>query len=222
MKQELLGLALGAGVHDDPVALVGDALLGATLRVHLEVGDREGAVVVEDDLAEAERVAAALRAGVLGVDADGLGTVLDVDVDAVLAEAAGSVLESRVARQRDGRDVGVVLDGDGLELAGLLGVAAVGDGALAGGELLVLVGSADVDRGAVLVADERLEVVVLALGGPAVLGADGARGGLVEADRLTLLETDLAARRSRDRRSGAAAGVVILETVEETHRESFQ
>jgi hypothetical protein len=176
--QVLLVPADGAGVHDDTVLLVADAVLRATLRVHLEVGDAEAAVGQELDLAEAEGVAFAVGTGVIRVDREDLLVVLDADEDAVLTEAALAVLEGRVARQRHGGDVGVPGDGDLLEVARpLQNISAVLHGSLGGREHLVAVGGADVDLASVLVQDERLEIVILTLGLPAVVSDDGRVGG---------------------------------------------
>lgn len=150
---------------------------------------------LEDDFAEATGVAVAVRVGVRRVDANGLTVVLDVDEHAVLAEAAGAVLEGRVARQRDRRDVGVPGDGDLLEFTRGSRVAAVADRTLGRPEGLVRVGGTDVDQAAVAVADQCLEVVVLALGLPAVGGHDRVLA-LLERDALTFLERD-SSRRGR-------------------------
>lgn len=190
-RVELLRLALGTDVHHDAIAAVADPPLGAPARVHLEVGCVERTVGLEDDLTEAERVALSVGAGVGGVEADDLRAVLDVDVDAVLAETALTVRDGRVAGQRHRRNVGVPGDGDGLELTGFTGVAAVADRTLGSPKDLVLVGGTDVDLPTVVVAHQRLEVVVLPTGGPAVADADRV-GVLLERDPAALLERDLA------------------------------
>lgn len=186
-RTRLLGLADRTDVHDDLVAPVADAVLRVGGRVQLVVDHGQAAVVVEEDLAEAERVAGAFGAGVCGGDADDLRAVRDLDEDAVLHEGAGAVLEGGVAGKGDGRDVRVPRDRHGLARSGLGDVAAVADGAFRDGKDLVEVGGADVDRStAVAVADQSLEVVVLAVGRPAV--ADDDVAVLVQADALTLVQ----------------------------------
>jgi hypothetical protein len=217
----LLVLALGAGVHDDTVTLVADAVLGATTRVHLEVGDVKAAVGHEVDFTEAERVALTVSVGVSSVDADDLVTVLDADVDAVLVEAALTVLDSRVAGQCHGGDVFVPGDGDLLEVTGSCAdVTAVTDSSLRCGENFVAVGGADVDLVAVLVAHECLQIVILVLGLPAVGSDDRCARGLREADLATLFKADLAvARGGLSHRCSWSCRCVLL--TEESHGNSF-
>ena len=210
-------LALRAGVHDDTVTSVGDAALGVAGRVELEVDDLERAVGLEDHLAEAEGVAVAVGAGVGRLDPDDLGAVEDVDEHAVLAEAAGAVLEGGVAGQGHRRDVGVPADGDLLELAGTLGVAAVTDGTLGGHQQLVAVGGTHVDLPAVVVADQGLEVVVLVAGRPAVLDRDRGGGRLRQADLLALLQADRAGLRGGGGRGGRRRCLVLLLAEAESH-----
>ena len=216
----LLVLALGSGVHDDLVVLVADAVLRAPLRVQLEVGHVERVVGLEGDLAEAEGVALAISAGIRGIDADELVAVLDVDVDAVLMEAALAVLECRVAGQCHRCDVRVPLDGDRLEIAGSrTNITSVANGAFRRREDFVAVSGADVDLAAVLVAHEGLQVIVLVLGLPAVGGADRGVHRLGETDRCALHEADLAgATGGLSHRSSRCYLVLVTE---ESHGNSF-
>lgn len=165
----LLGLASGADVHDHQITIVADPVLGARLRIHLVVDDRKPAVKLEDDLAEAARIAGAVGARICRVDADDLTTVHDVHEHAVLMEAAGAVLDGRVAAECDGCDVGIPLHGDRFKrAAAFLDVAAVDYGTLGGAEHFVAVSGSDVDQSTVAVANQCLEIVVLATRLPAV------------------------------------------------------
>jgi|GEM_PF-2450784 len=69
---ELLVLAAGTDVHDDAVALVAHAVLRVGGAVQFVVDHGQRPVVLEDDLAEAQRVAVPVGAGVGGRDADDL------------------------------------------------------------------------------------------------------------------------------------------------------
>ncbi len=217
---ELLGLALGAVVHEDLVTPVADALLRARLGVQLQVDHGQVTVLLEEHLAEAEGVLGAVGAGVGGAQADHLRSVLDVDVDAVLAERSLAVLEGRVRRQGDRRDVGVPRDVDLLEVSRVRDVAVVADRPLGGLEHLVPVGSTDVDLATVTVAHERLEVVILALGRPAVADHDGrvTGGRLGQGDPGTLGQVDPTGGRS-SLLHGCLRSRALL--VEQSHGESF-